>query len=180
MKTLEVRNVEIRPDSIQEAIEELEKAIAKHSKMKDLLEQLLAVSSGRSPAKGAPRGRKPAGAPRAQRGRPGPGGRKTLRVAIEEVLRAAGGGPVKPVDLRNLVRASDYPTTATPQSLYTAVFNTAKQMPNVSKTAAGFSLKASAMRKAAPAAGKKTSAGAKKAKRTTGRAKKSKARKTKK
>ena len=45
-------------------------------------------------------------------------------------------------DPSNKVLAAGYKTSAKPQSFYTAVFNTAKQLPGIVKTRAGFSMPA--------------------------------------
>jgi hypothetical protein len=75
---------------------------------------------------------------------PGKRGRKNaprglLREKIREVLRKARRS-VSPVDLRDAILASGYPTKS-PKTLYSAVFATAKADPRVKKTASGFALR---------------------------------------
>jgi hypothetical protein len=65
--------------------------------------------------------------------------RGLLREKIREVLRKARG-PVAPVDLRDAILASSYPTKS-PKTLYSAVFAAAKADPRVKKTASGFELR---------------------------------------
>lgn len=65
--------------------------------------------------------------------------RGLLRARIREVL-AHARRPVAPIELRNAVLASGYPTKS-PKTLYSAVFAAAKADPRVRKTQNGFRLK---------------------------------------
>ena len=65
--------------------------------------------------------------------------RGLLRARIREVL-ARAKRPVAPIDLRNAVLASGYPTKS-PKTLYSAVFAAAKADPRVKKTEDGFQLR---------------------------------------
>jgi hypothetical protein len=65
--------------------------------------------------------------------------RGLLREKIREVLRKARR-PVAPVELRDAILASGYPTKS-PKALYSAVFAAAKADPRVKKTSAGFELR---------------------------------------
>ena len=154
MEILKIENVQISPKSIRAVLKALDKAIAKHTEMKQLIEHLLVVqeNGGREGvvlARGPGRPIIPGRRGRRLRGE------KTLREAIVDVLKA-NRGPLKPVELRDKVLESGYLTTATAQSFYTAVFNTARNEPSVAKTPGGFQLK-----KSAAQAGKKSSKKAK-------------------
>ena len=84
--------------------------------------------------------------------------RRNLRAGLhqirEAILKVLGRNkkPLKPIELRDKVLASGYATSATPQSLYTAVFNTARKERGISKTKEGFQLKKG---RASKSAGKK-------------------------
>ncbi|MBN1441213.1 MAG: hypothetical protein JXA90_00825, partial [Planctomycetes bacterium] len=147
MKVLEVRNINIEPSSIREALADLEAAIAKSTQMKELLEQLLALSTGdgakaRSRRRGRPKGKRS----KAQEKTAAKGsGRKaargmTLRQAIVKVLKSAGK-PLRPIDLCRKVLDAGYKSKATAESFYTAVFSTAKKEPMVQKLDKAFALK---------------------------------------
>jgi hypothetical protein len=138
MEILKVQNITISPDSIRSAIAALEQAIDLHSRMKSHFEEILALQEGRAGAgRGPVIGLKPSRA--GGRGRRPPG-EMTLRQAILSVL-ARNKGPLKPVILRDKVLEAGYKTAATSQSFYTAVFNTARKEPGITKTSAGFQLK---------------------------------------
>lgn len=129
MEALRIETITISPDSIRSAIQDLERAIDTHTKIKEHLERVLALQKGGSgvgPTRRLGRGRRAKG-------------EKTLRDAIVDVLKKTKK-PLKPVELRDRVMTSGYATTATPQSLYTAVFNTARKDPGISKTKEGFQL----------------------------------------
>lgn len=134
MEVLKVESITITPDSLDQAIKALEEAIEKHTEIKGHLEQVLALQSGTAASgrvvRVGGRGRRPRG-------------EMTLRQAILAVLSKVKG-PLKPIELRDRVLKSGYKTTATPQSIYTAVFNTARKEPSITKTGEGFQLKAKA------------------------------------
>ncbi len=132
-KNLKIQEVKVSPDSVRAAITALETAIRKHTQMKQLLDELLSVQDGANRAR-------PTGARGRRRGS------KTLRQVILEVLKASKR-PLRPVELRDRVLDAGYQTTAKPISFYTAVFNAARQDPEVAKTVGGFQLKAHARRK---------------------------------
>lgn len=128
MDELKIQHIHFHPDSLRSALSALEEAIAKHTRMRDLITQLLAVQEGRpAPAtegrRGGGRGRRAAG-------------EKTLRQAIREVL-GQSSRPLKPVELKDAVLVHGYQTAAKPSSFYTAVFNTAGKDPAVGKNEEG-------------------------------------------
>lgn len=129
MKTIRLRNVVLTPKSLNSAIAEIERTIEKHRQMKEHLEAALSIGAGKGTI----------GRSRGGRGRRAKG-EQTLREAILGVLGKTKR-PVKPVDLRDKVLQSGYATAATPQSLYTAVFNTARKEPAIVKTKEGFQLR---------------------------------------
>ncbi len=130
MEDITIQNVEIETDSLRVALNALDDAIRSHIRMRDLIEELLLLQEGKIPARGA------VGRGRGRRAR----GKKTLRETIVEVLKASKT-PLKPIVLRDKVLDAGYLTTATPQSFYTAIFNTATNEPGVVNTAFGFQLK---------------------------------------
>jgi hypothetical protein len=133
---INIQDVNINPGELEKIILSLEGAIARNIKVKELCEEILSVQK----AAGSKAGRN------SKNGRPRGG--KTLAQAISEILKKRRK-PMRPIDLKNRVLAAGYKTSAKPQSFYTAVFNTAKQIPGIVKTREGFSLPAKKTRGAA-------------------------------
>ncbi len=143
---IKVQNVTISPSEIREVIASLEDAIKRNQELKTLCERILRVQGEPVGARG--RGRRPKGV-------------KTLRQVIVEVLEKSSE-PLGAGALRDRVLKAGYETTATRQSFYTAVYNTATKEPSIKKTGAGFQLRRGGAKKAA--GGRKKKARAKRAK----------------
>ena len=124
---INIQDVNINPGELEKIILSLEDAIARNIKVKELCEEILSVQKAAGGKAGRNNGR--------------PRGGKTLAQAISEILKKSRK-PMRPIDLKNRVLAAGYKTSAKPQSFYTAVFNTAKQLPGVVKTRDGFSMPA--------------------------------------
>ena len=124
---INIQDVNINPGELEKIILSLEDAIARNIKVKELCEEILSVQKAAGGKAGRNNGR--------------PRGGKTLAQAISEILKKSRK-PMRPIDLKNRVLAAGYKTSAKPQSFYTAVFNTAKQIPGIVKTREGFRLPA--------------------------------------
>ncbi len=131
----DVHNVTVSPNEIREVIAALDAAIKRNQELKAICEQIIAVQSGAGGARAAVsgRGRRPKGV-------------KTLRQVIVEVLKKSPK-PLGAGALRDKALEAGYVTTATRQSFYTAVYNTATKAKEVKKTKDGFTLTAAAARK---------------------------------
>jgi hypothetical protein len=133
-------------ESVVSALQSLREERARLDQAILALEMLLAQGRRK---RGRPRKHPPAAPPAASWTSPeadSPGTRRRknaprglLREKIREVLRKARG-PVAPVDLRDAILASGYPTKS-PRTLYSAIFATAKADPRVKKTQSGFELR---------------------------------------
>lgn len=133
---INVQDVSINPGELEKIISSLETAIARNTRVKELCEEILKVQESSVSGLGGNGGNGKSG-----RRNKRPQGGKTLAETIAEVL-SSNRGPLRPIELKNKVLAAGYKTTAKPQSFYTAVFNTAKQLPGIVKTRDGFSMAA--------------------------------------
>tara|TARA_B100001750_G_scaffold233283_1_gene233333 strand:- start:1002 stop:1451 length:450 start_codon:yes stop_codon:yes gene_type:complete len=133
---INVQDVSINPGELEKIISSLETAISRNTRVKELCEEILEVQ--KSSTSGL---RKNGGKGKGGRRNKRPQGRKTLAETIAEVL-SSNRGPLRPIELKNKILAAGYKTSAKPQSFYTAVFNTAKQLPGIVKTRDGFSMPA--------------------------------------
>ena len=155
---IHVTNVTIEPKGLQDAISQLDAAIAKNQRLKALCEELLRVqgesvpAAGRRGRRGRPKG---SGRPRkASNARSSAGGnsaggssaggrRRAGQPTLADVLRtilAKSGGSVRPKDLRDRVLRSGYQTKSNPDNFYVTVYNTAKKAKDIVKTDDGFAL----------------------------------------
>ena len=133
---INVQDVSINPGELEKIISSLETAISRNTRVKELCEEILEVQ--KSSTSGLRKnGGKGEGGRRNKRLQGG----KTLAETIVEVL-SSNRGPLRPIELKNKILAAGYKTSAKPQSFYTAVFNTAKQLPGIVKTRDGFSMPA--------------------------------------
>ena len=133
---INVQDVSINPGELEKIISSLETAISRNTRVKELCEEILEVQ--KSSTSGLRKnGGKGKGGRRNKRSQGG----KTLAETIVEVL-SSNRGPLRPIELKNKILAAGYKTSAKPQSFYTAVFNTAKQLPGIVKTRDGFSMPA--------------------------------------
>ena len=133
---INVQDVSINPGELEKIISSLETAITRNTRVKELCEEILEVQ--KSSTSGL---RKNGGKGKGGRRNKRPQGGKTLAETIAEVL-SSNRGPLRPIELKNKILAAGYKTSAKPQSFYTAVFNTAKQLPGIVKTRDGFSMPA--------------------------------------
>ena len=133
---INIQDVSINPGELEKIISSLETAIARNTRVKELCEEILKVQESSVSGLGGNGGDGKSG-----RRNKRPQGEKTLAETIAAVL-SSDRGPLRPIELKNKVLAAGYKTSAKPQSFYTAVFNTAKQLPGIVKTRAGFSMPA--------------------------------------
>ena len=133
---INVQDVSINPGELEKIISSLETAITRNTRVKELCEEILEVQ--KSSTSGL---RKNGGKGKGGRRNKRPQRRKPLAETIAEVL-SSNRGPLRPIELKNKILAAGYKTSAKPQSFYTAVFNTAKQLPGIVKTRDGFSMPA--------------------------------------
>ncbi len=126
--------VTVDSEDLQSTIESLEAANARNLRIKALYEEILRVQGGGARSSSISPWRTGLGV-RVARAR----NAKTLAETITDVLLEASE-PLRPKDLRDRVLEAGYITQARDDSFYIAVFNTAKKVPGIIKSKAGFSL----------------------------------------
>jgi len=133
-----VQNVTIDKFELSRIIASLDDAIERSQRVKALCEEILTVQdqprgvfSSSRPSRGA--------SARHTNGARGPRRDRTLATVIREVLEKSKKR-LRPGELRDRVLDAGYQTRAKPSSFYVSVFSTAKKIPGIDKTKAGFAL----------------------------------------
>lgn len=156
MAQIGIQQVVLDPRSLRETLAEIDAATQTNETLREHILALIELTgmaptaprrrgrpagSGRGTRAGAaPRAARKSGGGTTRRGHPaGSSGGMTLRAAILKAIQSAGR-PLKGIELRDQVLMTGYQTQASPNSLYTSIFSTAKKMPEVAKVDKAFTL----------------------------------------